>query len=180
MIDPIEIAKRHFPQTKAVSTKGITFGDEVRRLCEQNSCGHYGRNWTCPPALPSIDHYRQILTGFGALLIMPEVYSIKDSYDWKGMLDSMAQFKEKLQHLNKEITAADAGFNFLTLGAGACQLCETCTYPTGKPCRHPKEAIVSLEACGIDVMRLLRDHALKYYNGKGTVTYVGGLAYDDP
>jgi hypothetical protein len=38
--------------------------------------------------------------------------------------------------------------------------------------------IVSLEACGIDVMRLMKVNGLPYYGGPNTVTYIGGLAFD--
>jgi predicted metal-binding protein len=48
-----------------------------------------------------------------------------------------------------------AEVRFLVLGAGACHLCEPCNDVNHKPCRHPNDAIVSMETCGIDVMRLL-------------------------
>ena len=178
MIDPREFAGRYFFQIQSVSSKEIVLSEEVRKLCEKNSCGNYGRNWACPPAVESLDHFRKTLLGFDTLLIMTEVVRVKDSFDWKGMMAGAKQFKDKLQALKRRIEAADADFNFLILGAGACHLCEPCNYVKGKPCRHPEDAIVSLEASGIDVMRLLKESGLKYYNGKGTVTYVGGLLYN--
>ena len=178
MIKPIDFARRYFQSIQPVPAKGIVLRDEVRKLCEKNSCGNYGRNWTCPPAVESLDHFRTVLAGFDTVLIMTEVVQVKNSFDWKGMMAGALQFKEKLQALKRELEAADADFNFLILGAGACHLCDPCNYVDGKPCRHPKDAIVSLEATGIDVMRLLKESDLNYYNGKGTVTYIGGLFYN--
>jgi len=37
--------------------------------------------------------------------------------------------------------------------------------------------MVSLEACGMEVMALMKDSGLKYYHGKNTVTFIGGLFY---
>ncbi|MFC1532843.1 DUF2284 domain-containing protein [Thermodesulfobacteriota bacterium] len=64
---------------------------------------------------------------------------------------------------------------FKILGAGGCSQCKQYTYIDEEPCRRPDDALVSLEACGIDVIRLMKDNGLKYYNGKNTVTYIGGI-----
>lgn len=32
-----------------ISTSDILFQDEVRRICESNGCGKYGKSWACPP-----------------------------------------------------------------------------------------------------------------------------------
>ena len=179
MIDPVDFAGRHFSQIDPVPTEGIVISAEVRGYCQQNSCGKYGRNWACPPAVAPLDHFRKTLADFDTMLILREVYPVKDSFDWNGMMAGAKQFRDKLLALKKEIESFDADFRFLILGAGACHLCEPCNYVYAKPCRHPQDAIVSLEAGGIDVMRLLKDNGLKYYHGKGTVAYVGGLLYNE-
>ena len=42
------------------------------------------------------------------------------------------------------------------LGAGPCQLCDTCAFEEG--CRHPDNARPAMEACGIDVFATARKH----------------------
>ena len=32
-----------------VEAKNIVFDPAYRRACGANSCGNYGRSWTCPP-----------------------------------------------------------------------------------------------------------------------------------
>jgi len=66
------------------------------------------------------------------------------------------------------------------LSAGACSVCETCTYPAGKPCRFPNQAISSLEAYGIDVANLIARSGLSYMNGPNTVSYVGLILSKHP
>jgi predicted metal-binding protein len=91
------------------------------------------------------------------------------------MIAGGTDFKGRLLALKKEIQALGPPLDFLVLGAGGCRLCDPCAYVDREPCRRPDDAIVSLEACGIDVMRLMKDNGLKYDNGKNTVTFIGGI-----
>ncbi len=77
------------------------------------------------------------------------------------MMSGAGDFKVKLQSMQQAIKTTDLEFTFMILGMGACDLCKTCTYTAGEPCRFPNDAIVCLEACGIDVMRLMSDHDMK-------------------
>jgi predicted metal-binding protein len=86
-------------------------------------------------------------------------------------------FKNRLLAVKHDTEAASPEAKRLFLGAGGCHLCDPCAFADGQPCRNPDDAIISLEACGIDVMRLMKDHGLPYYNGKNTVTFIGGIMY---
>ena len=66
----------------------------------------------------------------------------------------------------------------LTLSAGACNLCETCSYVLQKPCIMPDKAIGSLEAHGVDVTALVTNCGLQYNNGPNTVSYVGVVMFN--
>ena len=171
------IAERHFDNCRELPSSAITLSAEVRKLCEQNSCGQYGKNWTCPPAVQSIDDFRRQMAPYDTFLVVYQVYGIKTSLDWNGMMAGGVNFRERLLALKHEVEAAEPQRDFLVLGAGGCHLCDPCAYVTGEPCRNPDDAVVSLEACGIDVMGLMRENGLKYYNGKNTVTFIGGVLY---
>lgn len=179
MIDLITIAQQYFTEMKSISAKEIVVRDEVRKLCEQNSCGYYGTNWTCPPAVAPLKTFESIFSSFDTMLVVYSVHHVKSSFDWKGMMIGAAEFKKRLQTLKKAIKTSGSDIPFLLLGMGACDLCKKCTYTLDQPCIYPDNAIVSMEACGIDVMRLAKDHGLKYYHGKNTVTYFGGILYND-
>lgn len=175
MIDLIKIAQQYFAEIQPISSKEIVFSEEVRTLCEKNSCGYYGTNWTCPPAVAPLEELKLQFSSFDTVLVFSLVHHVKSSFDWEGMMSGAAEFKKRLHCLQKEIKTTDPEFPFLLLGMGSCDLCKTCSYTLGEPCRLPDEAIISLEACGIDVMGLMTDHGMKYYNGKNTVTYVAGI-----
>jgi predicted metal-binding protein len=172
-----EVVGRHFDNFKEISADRITLSDDVRKLCEQNKCGQYGKNWTCPPAIKSVDEFRKDFASFDTFLIVYKVYCVKSSFDWRGMMAGGTDFKDRLYDLKQEISVALPKLRFLLLGAGGCHLCERCAYMDGEPCRQPEDAMISLEACGIDVMSLMKDNGLKYYHGKNTVTFIGGILY---
>lgn len=177
MINIEKMAQHHFANTQEIPSAGIILSPEVRKMCALNTCGHFGKNWTCPPAVEPLDAIRDKIASFDTFVVVYQVYSVKSSFDWKGMMAGATDFKDKLQALKNELEAADPDFKFMILGVGGCHLCDPCAYIDGEPCRDPEAAIVSLEASGIDVMRLMKDHGLKYYNGKNTVTYIGGMLY---
>ena len=56
------------------------------------------------------------------------------------------------------------------MGAGACELCETCTYPEA-PCRLPESKELSMEACGLAVSKVCKDNGLEYSYGKDKMAY---------
>ena len=176
----IETAKGLFDHVKETRTASIVFSDEVRGLCEQNMCGNYGKSWTCPPALDSLDTLKSRVAPYPSFLVFNKVYALEDSFDWEGMVSSIKDFQAGIVKLRKAVRVMDPGFDFMVLGAGACSLCESCTYGEGKPCRNPDDAIFSVESFGIDATALMTANGLKYNNGPNTVTYVGGLFHGRP
>ncbi len=171
------IAEKHFSRAAEVPIENIIISDEVRKMCEQNACGNYGKNWTCPPAVKPIDEFRKEIARFDAFIVVSRVYDVKSSFDFKAMMAGAADFNNRLVSMKKDLEKEDLGSKFRILGAGGCGLCKKCAYVAGEPCRRPDEALTSLEAFGIDVIRLMRDNGLKYYNGKNTVTFIGGIMY---
>ena len=173
----LTIAEKHFKSATEVPIAGIEISDEVRKMCEQNKCGHYGKNWTCPPAVKPLDEFRKEMAQFDSFIVVYHVYNVESSFDFKGMMAGAADFGVRMLAMKKVLEGDCPQCKIKVMSAGACGLCKKCTYSDGKPCRRPDDALVSLEAFGMDVMKLMRDNGLKYYNGKNTVTYIGGVAY---
>lgn len=173
MIEPL--AKQFFDHSKAIPVSGIPFDSEVRRLCEQNMCGNYGKSWTCPPAIDTIEKLQSQLSCFDRCLIFYKVYSLEDSFDWQGMMTGVKDFQSRIFKFKKDLQNQDTELDFFFLGAGSCQLCDTCTYSQQKPCRNPEDALFSVESFGIDAMKMMMENGLNYNNGPNTVTYIGVL-----
>ncbi len=150
----------------------LSFQEEVVGMCKQNYCGMYGKTWTCPPAVGSLSALKEKCLAYENAFVFTTKHDLEDSFDIEGM--TLA--REKHAVMEKEILSALQGQPFLFLGAGACNVCKTCTYPTA-PCRFPDQAKTSMEACGINVVELAKEVHINYVNGANTVTYFSLILY---
>ena len=158
-----------------VPVSDIQFRREFRAACEQNLCGKFGRCWTCPPDVGDIDELIAKAKKYQYTLVFQTIGELEDSYDIEGMEDASRKHNAILLKIEGEI--APALSDFLTLGAGGCQICERCAKMDEEPCRDPQKAIASLEAHGIAVSDLAEAGGMKYINGQNTVTYFGGFMF---
>lgn len=124
----------------------------MREACKANDCGMYGKFWTCPPGIGSIDKVvnkiksyehglvMQLLTEAVNYAIQPEVFS-EICYSFNTMTHSVRA------ELAKEV-----GEVFM-LGMSGCTLCEQCTYPQAQ-CRHPDKMVPCISSHCLNVYRL--------------------------
>lgn len=159
-----------------VDTAQIRFDTMFRELCQKNTCGFYGACWTCPPDAGSIEELIEQAKRHTHTLVFQTVHPLEDSFDIEGMHEASVKHNRLVQAVNSAARAEHPGC--LVLGAGTCGVCARCTKPDGEPCRFPEKAVVSLEACGIDVAQLAKAAGLKYINGANTVTYFGAVLFD--
>jgi len=156
----------------------IKFHEDFRRLCEQNSCGSYNRNWMCPPAVGPIRELKERALCFKQGLLLQTVHQLEDSFDWEGMKEGKVShekiFRKVLEHIQNNYTFKEV----LPLSAGACMYCAKCAYIEGKKCNFPDKAVWSVEANGIDVMALVKDSGIPYNNGLNTVSYVALILFN--
>lgn len=177
MTIPFNPEKYLFDEHSEVETSLIHIDSKVRELCKQNTCGQYGKNHMCPPAVNSLDAWREEIYAYKKALIVTKIYQTKERGGWKSWLKSMKDFQIRLLSFKKGIIKSIPENKTRLLGAGACRLCEKCTLIDNQPCLLPDKAFPSLEACGIDVMALSKNAGLKYNNGKNTITYIGAILY---
>jgi predicted metal-binding protein len=170
----LTLVERHFPESKEIPIDTIAIKEAVRKLCERNACGHYGKNWACPPALPPLNEMEAAFARYQRFALIYQVYPVKSSWDLEGMMTGIKDFGHRLVAMRDDLPP---DLDHMLLGAGSCLLCPSCSYVDGGVCRRPDDMIVSLEACGIDVMNLMKVNDLPYYAGPNTVTYIGGLAF---
>lgn len=157
----------------------ITFSEDFRMLCEQNSCGFYNKTWMCPPAVGSFSEQKEKVLSFKQGLLFQTVHPLEDSFDWEGMeegkLNHQKIFREILEDMRQNYLFTE----ILPLDAGPCKYCQKCAYLSGEKCYFPDQAVSSLEANGIDVMALVKRSGIPYKNGENTVSYVSLILFRD-
>ena len=152
----------------------IEFEPSFRTLCEQNSCGMYGKSWMCPPYVGEYQDLIREAQEYEEAIVYQIIGRLEDSYDFEGMMQAGKRMNCLTQTIRREMSML-SGYEMLFLGAGGCRVCPVCAHTEGKPCRYPEQALASLEAYCINVSKLAPLAGMKYMNGQDTVTYFGTI-----
>lgn len=155
----------------------IVLNKDFRSLCEQNSCGNYGKTYMCPPAIGPIEVLMEQIRGYDCALLYQTVAQLEDSFDFEGMTEGGKQHALVSQAIHAALPP-ELG-EVLHMAGGGCKLCERCAKEDGLPCRHPQTALGSLSAYGVDVYNTTRSTSLRYINGQNTVTYFGMILFKE-
>ncbi len=147
-----------------------------RDICRGNGCGNYGRCWMCPPDIGDISFLIEELRRFPGGLLYQTVSRIADNFDIEGMIAAGTDHSQMSRRLHERLGVL-LPTGFLHLTCGGCHLCQRCAKLDGKVCRHPEQALASMEGYGIDVYATSQTTLLPYINGENTVTYFGLVLY---
>lgn len=152
----------------------LNFYPEIRKICEENACRHYGTSWACPPAIGTLEICRERIQQYDTMLLFSKKYELEDSFDFEGMSAGLLDFKKVVDLLDSNLKALLC--DYLLLSNEGCGKCTTCTYPHA-PCRFPEFLHHSLEGYGFIVSELAAKSGICYNNGSNTVTYFGVLLF---
>ncbi|MGI6174704.1 MAG: DUF2284 domain-containing protein [Christensenellales bacterium] len=163
--------------TALVDIDRIPFDAGLRKACELNYCGGYGKNWMCPPHAGEVNELISQAKRYNAGIVFQKVYAVEDSFDIEGMTEAMQHFRG----MTNEIASLAKGelSSLLVLSAGQCCNCARCAVLDDLPCVDVENAYSSLECYGMHVSDLARICGMKYINGENTVTYFGILLTKD-
>ena len=164
-----------FSYSAALNIKSLEFLQEVRDMCNADQCDRYNKTWSCPPACASLEEMRTMVMGYADGVLVQTVGEIEDSYDWEGIMEAGARHKANFGRLWDELEKQ--GLSVLAMGAGACNLCASCTYPAD-PCRFPQRMSASMEACGLYVSKVCTDNGLKYNYGQDRIAFTSCFLYN--
>ena len=149
---------------------------EVRDMCAVNTCGMYGRKWSCPPGCGEIDECAAKMKKYQHGILVQTVGDIEDSLDFEGIMEVKenhdTRYKECVLKLREELN------DFLPLADGACTICDKCTYPD-EPCRFPDKCLSSMEAFGLYVADVCKQNGVAYNYGPEKMCYSGCFLYND-
>ena len=140
---------------------------DVRQMCAADRCGAYGRNWTCPPAVGTLEACRARLGQYRRGLLVQTVGHMAKPIDSRCYRETERRHNEHFSALAAEVRRGHP--DALCLGAGGCRVCRPCAYPA--PCRFPEQAIPGMEAYGLFVTQVCRDAGVPYHHGERTITY---------
>ncbi len=164
----------HIHESAFLDASQVLFTEEVRSLCEKNSCGLYGKSWACPPAVGTLQECEARCKRYEHAFVFTTLTQLEDMYDFEKWIEAKETHEEVTTAVEKLFrTQYD---DILVLSVEGCRICETCTYPD-KPCRFPDRMHPAAEGHGILVTELAKTAGIHYINGQNTLTYFSVIFY---
>lgn len=158
-----------------INIKDIPFREEVRHIC-RTECSRYGKSWSCPPAVGTVEMCRERCEAYPGGFLFTSMTEVPDLEDLEGMLATRADHEEITRQV-RDLFLGE-GQEVLVLSTESCALCGRCTYPDA-PCRFPDKMFPSLEGFGILVTGLAEQCNIAFLNGNNLVTWFSLILYRD-
>lgn len=153
-----------------LDVSSIHLKQEVRDMCANNTCGQYGKRWSCPPGCGSLEACAHRLKEHTCGILVQTIGRIEDSFDFEAMMEIEATQGKRFQKMYALLQEMECGV--LAIGTGCCTACTQCTYPDA-PCRFPAKKVSSMEAYGMLVLEVCKENGLQYYYGPEKIAYTG-------
>lgn len=164
-----------FSAAAVIQTDQIAFDAAFRPYCEENLCGNYGANYSCPPDCGSPEEMERRLRGYRHALVFQSKWPISD------YSDAAAIRHAKRSHNEGMLRAIEAlereGVRGLMCGASNCTLCERCAIRDGEPCKDPDHRFSCLSAYCIYVKKLADVCGMEYACQDGSLAFFGLYAF---
>lgn len=178
-----------------ISTEMIVVADWVRLKCRYG-CENYGKHLCCPPFTPTPQETRAVLSEYRYAVLArfeakPDV-KLPPKHALKAMGNSVTRMQKTIADLERAafLTGYYRAFG---MNAMPCALCETCILEEMQKkdqavfdldsvkCRNKQIMRPSMEACGIDVFKTVKNAGFKprvLKDGKETFELFGLILLD--
>lgn len=150
--------KLGFSQVAVVDTEKIPFEPLFRRYCEDNLCGQYGGNYTCPPDCGTTKEMEQRVRAYQRAVVLQSCWEISGTET-----DKIREAKAVHNRWTRELIQ-QAGGGGLMVGSSGCNLCHPCLCISGEPCRFPELRFSCMSAYCIHVAKLAEMCGMDYFS----------------
>lgn len=146
----------------------------VRTICKQE-CPQYGKSWSCPPAVGTLEECEDRCKNYKHALIFSTISEVEDIQNLEETLATRGEHIEIVNELKNNV------FNecedILILTAESCEICEDCAFPE-EVCRYLDKMYPCIESHTISVTDLCEKNNLSFLNGYNVVTWFGMIFFN--
>ncbi|MEE1195463.1 MAG: DUF2284 domain-containing protein [Lachnospiraceae bacterium] len=165
-----------FTAAEMIDTDQIVFDPSFRPLCEENLCGQYGVNYSCPPECGTAEEMKQRILAHKKGLVLQTIWEISDYTDQKAIKHAKSGHNSASQRLMRRIR--QEGCQGFMIGASGCALCTPCALVDKKPCNYPELRYSCMSAYCIFVRKLTESCGIEYNCGDGLLAFFGMYVWD--
>lgn len=134
---------------RAVVPGSVVTAEWIRLKC-QFGCTGFGRNHCCPPRTPTPELTRKVIDSYQKAILLHRRIT-----GGTKRRERTKEFNEIVVRLEIEIFL-EGYYKAWSMTSGPCRLCKECDLSS--PCKHGMEARPSMEACGVDVFKTVREN----------------------
>lgn len=172
----IQLAEQEgFAAAAIVSTEQIVFDPMFRPYCEENLCGQYGVNYSCPPDCGSPEDMKQRVLAHKKALVLQTIWEISDYTDSAAIKHAKGSHNRASIGLMQQLRQEHPGF---LVGASGCALCSPCKRKVGQPCAFPELRYSCMSAYCVFVKKLSDVCGMEYLSGDGLLAFFGMYVFD--
>lgn len=173
-----ELAKKEgFNAVAVIPTADIVVKPEFRRFCEENRCGKYGANYSCPPDCGTVGEVYNKLLSKSSAMVLQMVYDIKGYDDKENIQKARSSFNYAVLNVMDKIR--EKGYNGFPLGYNGCPLCSPCKRTLNQPCAFPEDKISCISAYCIDVAELANSCEFEFLWSQDKLYLFGMVLFDN-
>ena len=143
-----------------VDTADVVQDASFRKFCEDNLCGKYNANYSCPPDCGTVEQVQEKLKTGKRALVLQTIWEIGSYENKQEILESKKSHNAAILRFTD--TLRKEGVNGFCLGYGGCPLCDPCKRVENQPCAHPDKKISCMSAYCIDVAKLANTCGLEF------------------
>ena len=165
-----------FHQAEIIDTANIVFNAAFRPYCEENLCGQYGANYSCPPDSGTPEQMKQRVLAHKKALVVSTEWEIEDFTQTDKLKEAKALHNAAMLRVIKKLR--DEGHNGVMIGASGCSLCKPCKRVVGEPCAFPDIMYSCMSAYCIYVKKLAEDCNMNYDYKNKILPFFGMYVFD--
>ena len=158
--DILKLAGKMGFHSAVISAKDIPVNGSFRKFCEDNLCGKYNANYSCPPGCGTVEEVHERLLAADKALVLQTIQEIGSYENKEAILESKKILNTDILKLTEDLRKE--GLNCFCLGYGGCPLCDPCKQVEGKSCVFPEKRISCMSAYCIDVGKLAEKCGMEF------------------
>lgn len=150
-----------------LDTENIEFNSKVRTICKKE-CPRYGKSWSCPPAVGSVEKCMEKCRQYPYALLFSSVAEVTDYSNMENLLSTKREHEEITAKIEQYLKSE--AWKCYTLSTDSCSICDKCSYPK-KSCNHPETMHPCIESHGILLTKSIEENTMDYFMGEKMVLW---------
>lgn len=171
----LELAKAEGFTAIMTTPDQIPVDAKFRVFCEENRCGKYNANYSCPPDCGTVEELHQRILDEDKVMVLQTLWDIAGYEDAETIIHAKKSHNTAALRLMEKIR--NAGYAGFCSGYNRCPLCNPCKRTENLPCAHPDLKISCMSAYCIDVAELAKRCDLAFAWSENRLHLFGMVAF---